>query len=230
MRAQDAQEAIAGSSFRIQGGVIVNRAFSNISEKVEIIDDFTRITRTPSDSAGNVKTGFIIGCEALTKGKKVKGAFGLSFARSEAVYHSSFTEEGRTTRPGFTHMKRATELDYVESYFYLDLHAGVRVHAANGFYVTGGLAFNRPLSAKRQSEGYILTTYSTEGAPETETTIAFLEDPNKKVKGDSNLSLRLRAEYEFDVGDSKGAVFLFRNFGFIYTLPWWGIGFSYSLN
>ena len=126
-------------------------------------------------------------------------------------------------------MKRNTELDYVEKYFYLDLSAGLRIKVREHFFVTGGFAYGRPLSAKRASEGYVLTTYSAAGSPETETTIAYLQEPEKKVKGASNLSFRLKAAYEFTLGGSNGNVFLFRNFGFIYTLPWWGIGAGYTL-
>ena len=228
--AQEPDGRLSGS-VRAHAGLLINRAFSNITEKVEVIDETSSITRTPSDSAGNGKTGFIIGIEMFPgKSEKLRVAFSLSLARSEAVYHSSYVEEGPTNLLGYTHMKRATELDFVESYFYLDIHAGARGRVAPGVYITGGLVFDRPMISKRQSEGYILTTYRTTGSPDTESTVAYLEDVKKKVRGDSNLSFRLRAEYEFRVGEAPASVYLFRNFGFIYTLPWWGFGFSYSLN
>lgn len=227
---QENTEHVTGS-FRAHAGLIVNRAYSNIHEKVEVIDESSRIERTPSDSAGNAKTGFILGFELLPgRSEKLRGCFALSFARSAAVYHSSYTEEAPTSRPGFTHMSRATELDFVESYFYMDLHAGLRGRVVKGLYLTGGLVFDRPLVSHRQNEGYVLTTYSASGSPDTESTISYLKQDRQKVKGDSNFSFRLRAEYEFPLGESTGAVYLFRNFGFVYTLPWWSVGFSYSLD
>ncbi len=227
---QDPDGKLTGT-VRAHAGFLMNRAYSNITEKVEVIDESSSITRSPSDSAGNVKTGFILGIEMFPgKSEKLRSAFSLSLARSEAVYHSSYVEEGPTSHPGFTHMIRATELDFVESYFYLDIHAGARGRVAPGVFVTGGLVFDRPMISHRQTEGYILTTYSASGSPDTESTVAYLEEDKKKVRGESNLSFRLRAEYEFKISEAPASVYLFRNFGFIYTLPWWGFGFSYSLN
>src|SRR5687767_4082600 len=88
------EPAVEGSSFRIDAGLIINRSYSNITEKVEVIDDFTRITRTRSDSAPGIKTGFFFGGEALLgKRERFQGAFALNFVKSSAEYHSSFTEE-----------------------------------------------------------------------------------------------------------------------------------------
>src|SRR5690606_22975363 len=132
------------------------------------------------------------------------------------------TEEGRTSRPGFTHMERATELDHAERYLYLDVHAGVRSRLAEYFYLTGGLVLNKPLVANRESRGFVLTTYSAAGNPDTESTISYLNEDRKKIKGDANLSFRLRIEFMYQIGDNQGSLQLFRNFGMIYTLPWWG--------
>jgi hypothetical protein len=221
------EEEHIGPVIRGNLGVIVNSSYSNISEKEEAVDDFSQIRRTKSDSAPPVKVGFIIGIEALL-GKKdgFRGVFGFSLARSAAHYHSSFTEVSATTRLGFTQMSRATELDYKESYFYADFLAGIRNKLFPNVYLTSALAFNKPMFTRRESSGYILTTYSTPGSPDTESTVAYITDPKKKVKGDSNLSLRLRLEYQFQLSQSKAGVFVFRNLGLIYTLPWWGVGLT----
>jgi hypothetical protein len=225
--AQEAEES--ASCFRAHAGLIVNRSYSNIDQKEEIIDDFTRITKTRSDSVPAASTGFFFGGEALLgKKEKFMGAFALSCVRSSAAYHFSYVEEGSTTRTGFTHMKRSTELEYREKYFYVDVHAGARNQLFKNVFLTTGLVFSKPVSAKSENRGYVLTTYSATGNPDTESTVAYIAEEPKKVKGAGNISFRLRLEYQFAVGDSKMSGYVFRNFGLIYTLPWWGFGVGYS--
>jgi hypothetical protein len=228
--AQNDEAAPGPSVFRGHAGLIINRSYSNIDNKEEIIDDFTRITKTRSDSAPAVKAGFFFGGEALLgKNEKFMGAFALSFVKSGAEYHFSYLEEGPTnSRVGYNYMKRSTELQYKESYFYLDIHAGARNQLFKNVFLTTGLVFSKPMVTQSENRGYVLTTYSATGSPETESTVAYLSTPRQKVKGASNLSFRLRVEYQFSIGESKMCAYVFRNFGMIYTLPWWGFGTAYS--
>ncbi len=226
-----AQESESHSiTFRVNGGFLINRAFSNITQKTEVVDDYSVITRSPSDSS-KIKAGFFLGGEALAgKGDKFKGAFALSVARSAAEYHYSFLEQSPTSRPGFTHLTRETELEHTESYFYLDVQAGVRNRIAENFYLTSALVLNQPIIARRSSYGYALTTFSSSTSAEVAESIEFVQEEKKSVKGDANLSFRLRGEYQFSIGDNKASVLLFRNFGLMYSLPWWGLGFSFTVN
>jgi hypothetical protein len=216
--------------FDAGAGLIINRAFSNITEKEERPDESSLILRTPSDSASNVKTGFFIGVDMiLGRQEGLNGLFGISFARSGAEYHYSYLEELATSRPGFTKRVRNTEHDILETYNALNVHAGLRNRLAEGFFLSASFVFSNPLSITRITNGYTSTVFTTNG-PDTETFMEYVDDEKKVEKrGQSNLSFRLNAEYQFSMAGSLARVFIFRNFGLVYTLPWWGLGLSYTV-
>lgn len=220
---------VPNSVVRIAAGILFHRTYSNISEKVEVIDDFTRITRKPSDSVQKMRMGFFLGGEAfLGKNEGFRGAFGLSLGRTGSMYHYSFTEEGPTSRPGYSYMKRATEMEYAETYWFADMHAGVRQKLFGQFYLSSLLVLTRPFLMKRETDGYVLSVYSVANSTDTESTVAFIPLERKRVKSESNLSFRFRVEYSFDAGPGLASAFLFRNLGLISTQPWWGFGGTYS--
>jgi hypothetical protein len=211
-------------------GLIINNAFSNITEKEERPDESSIIVRAPSDSGSNVKVGFFLGADFLLGRKEnLKSVFGLSFSRTGAEYHYSYLEQLRTSRLGFTTLTRTTEHDIIEIYNAINIHAGLRKRLASGFFLTGSFIFHNPVRIRRITDGYTKTVYTTNG-PDTETFIEYVKDEEKKYnRGELNLSLRFNAEYEFKMNGTPARVFMFRNFGLIYTLPWWGFGVAYTV-
>jgi hypothetical protein len=219
------------SKFRLSAhaALLVNKAFSNISDKEERPDETSLILRTPSDSGSNARVGFSLGIDALVgKGKNLRTVLGLSFTRSGAEYHYSYLEERATSRTGFTKLTRNTEHDITETMSALNVQAGLRRRIKGDLFLTGSFLLTKPLVINRITNGYTQTVYSTNG-PATETVTTYVKDEQKKDKrGEPNLSFRLSADYEFTLGSSDARVFLFRNFGIIYSLPWWGFGFAYT--
>ena len=215
--------------WNVNAGLIFNNTFSNISEKQEVLSEGSVINRTPYDSAGKYSAGFSLGLEAITgKGEKLNAAFGISFSRTSAAHHYSYVEESPTTKTGFTRLKRSTEHDITEKYSNINIHAGLRNRITDQIFLTSAFVLNKPLRVRRVTNGYTETIYSSNG-PLTETSMSYLINEEKiDKKSQANLSLRFTAEYQFTLNEQPARVYLFRNFGLIYTLPWWGLGFSYT--
>ena len=223
-------DSASGFRINVHAAVIINKAFSNITDKEEHPDETSVIVRAPSDSGSNAKVGFSLGGEILLgKREHLQSVFGLSFTHTGAEYHYSYLEQTRTSRLGFTTLTRTTEHDIIEYYNAINVHAGLRNKIVSDLFLTSSFIFNNPVRIRRITDGYTKSVYTTNG-PETETFIEYVNDEEKKYnRGELNLSLRFNLEYQFPVKSSLARVFLFRNFGLIYTLPWWGFGFSYTI-
>lgn len=216
----------SGSVFRLNlnAAFILNKAFSNIKKP----EPGENGKFTPADTGNKVLPGFTFGADLLIGRKEnFKGVFGLSFSRTSAEYHFSSYTESETSRPGYTELQRQTEYDHRLKYSSLNFHAGVR-HRLYGFFLTTSFVVNRPLRIVRTTEGTIETVY-TNNSGGRDASLFLINEETVQKKGDMNLSLRMNLEYQFELGESLARVYVFRNFGLIYTLPWWGIGFSYSL-
>ena len=213
----------------INAGLIFSRNFSNYPLRSDA-DDVSSTEYSPSPGAAKYRTGFLIGADALLFSKEnFKLVFGISLSRTSAAYHSSYISEGPTSKPGFTKLTRATENDYQLKYTALNFHAGIRNHLFSNFFLTTGLLLNSPLKITRILNGSTVTKYSNVSGG-TESDVIYIRNEQTTLKQKAaNISFRLNFEYQFTLSSSLARVFLFKNFGLLYALPWWGIGVSYTV-
>ncbi len=213
----------------LNGGLILNRSFSNYPLRSSS-DDQSSTTYKAVDTASKYRAGFLLGADMLLLPKeKFKILLGVSFSRTSAEYHSSYKSEGQTTRPGFTKLTRSTENDYKLKFTALNFQAGIRNRLNENFFLTTSLVMTSPLKIVRELNGFTENIYSnTSGAEERDVIYINNEITNLKQKA-ANISFRLNVEYQFVLSRSLARVFLFRNFGMLYALPWWGLGVSYTV-
>jgi hypothetical protein len=153
---------------------------------------------------------------------------GISFSQTKAEYHFSSQLKSPTSRPGYTELNRQTEYDYRLKYSAFNFQAGIR-NKLSLFFLTTTFVVSNPLRIAKTTEGTIETVYSNNSGGR-DASILTVKDESVQKKGDANLSLRLNLEYQFETsGGDLLRVFIFRNFGLIYSLPWWGLGLSWSL-
>jgi hypothetical protein len=228
-RCQEKSETPSAVKFRAKAGVILNRAFSHYGKREEFPDESSLIQRKATDSSSNVRIGFVVGGEAVIgRSEKMQSVLGLSFTRSSGEYHYTYYEEIPTVRPGFSKLTRNTEHDIFETYYMINVEAALRNRLWENFFLTSGLVFSNPVQVLRWTTGYTETLYVSSGT-DNESYVEFIDEQAVKKRGSLNLSLRLRAEYQFPVFGSEASVFLFRNFGFVYKTPWWGMGLIYTI-
>lgn len=210
-------------------GVIISRNFSNYPLK-KTIDDVSVTEYSRVEGARAYRPGFIAGADILLRSQeKLKFLLGFSVSHTSAEYHSSYLSEGRTSRAGFTKLTRATENDYSLKFTSLNFHAGVRGKLKNNWFFTPSLILNSPLRITRVLNGFTETVYSNDSGAEERDMIIISNESSVLEQKPANLSLNLKVEYQFLIRSAPAQVFLFRNFGLLYALPWWGIGVTYAV-
>lgn len=220
----------SGARFNINAALILNNAYSNVQNKP--IYEGNSVTNTrKADTVNKIRAGFTFGADMLLFPKEnFKLIFGVSFSRTSAQYIYSYVSESITTRPGFTTITHETEYLQKEKLSAFNFQAGVRNFVYENVFLTSTFVLTRPLRVNRITNGYTKTTYSNNSGG-TETITSYVTDLQQTFKrGDPNFSLRVCLEYQYDFSGTLTRVFVFRNFGLIYKLPWWGLGVSASLN
>jgi hypothetical protein len=217
---------------QLNGTLIFNKAFSNVFSKKEQEEGSGFSKTTPSDSANKLKVGFSLGADVLVfPGENFKWVFGVAFSRTSAEYHYSYHSEGKTNRFGYTDLKRVSEYEYKNTYAMLNFQTGPRKKLEENFYLTILAVVNNPIRVTKVVNGYNDAIYTNNANTNTETNRAIITDEKTvSKKGDLNLSFRLKIEYQLEFSGSPLMVSVYRNFGLIYTLPWWGLGISFTVN
>jgi hypothetical protein len=218
--------------FRINAdaGLIINNSFSNIPKHSEVVDENTVETRAPLDSTKKTRTGFMLGVNFLVFPKEsFKGVVGISFARTSAGHHYSFESEGPTNRSGFSKVRTVTSQNIEDVINSLNIQAGIRNRIYDNIFLTSAFVLVSPLKINRTINGKT-ETFFTSNSGDSSYFVTYNNNEQRKYKRtDQNLCLRFTLEYQFTVGASLARVYLFRNLGLISTLPWWGLGISYTV-
>jgi hypothetical protein len=223
------RETISSLRLNVKGSFIGSRAFSNYPLK-NSSDDVSSTTYSKSDTGSKYFPGFDFGADVQFLSKESFKLFlGLTFSHTRARYHSSYVSEGPTSRTGFTKLSRRTENDYDLNFSALNFEAGMRKQVSEDFFFSGAFVLTSPLKIERTLTGYTETTYSNNSGGEEKDKI-YNNEQTKLSQKPANLSLRFTTEYQFELGNSLARVYLYKNFGLLYALPWWGIGFSYTLH
>jgi hypothetical protein len=217
--------------FNFNLALILNSAYSHVPLKKAIYENNSVTSTRPADTTNKIRAGFSLGTDVLLFPKEnFKLVFGVSFSHTSAEYIYSYTSENRTNRPGYTTITHETEYSQKETMSAFNFQAGVRNYVYENVFLTSSFVLTRPFRINRTTNGFTRTTYSNNSGG-LETNTSYVNDLEQVFKkGDPDFSIRLHLEYQFDLSGTMARVFVFRNFGLIYKLPWWGVGFSASIN
>jgi hypothetical protein len=227
-----AQDTLPGLMFNVRAGMILNSKFSNIPSKTEYPDENSIIERTEMPGAKRFGVGFEIGSDIyFLRNEKFKLVFGVSFSRTTAAHHYSYISEDPTSKPGFTHVRHSSQKNIEEVYNAFNFSGGVRNKIYRQFFLQSELVLTRPLNIKTVVNGYDETTFENKNTSETQSTFFYTDNQESTLKkGETNVSLRLTAQYQFTLAELPVRAYLYRNFGFVFTAPWWSAGVSVTLN
>ena len=108
--------------------------------------------------------------------------------------------------------------------------AGLQVRLHKDVCLSGSFFLTRPLRITRSYKGTSEAVYETSSGAVDRETFRVSEQEVRLIEKPANLSFRLGLGYQFKSGVFPSTLFLFRNFGMIFSLPWYGLGYSISLS
>jgi hypothetical protein len=227
-----AQDTLPGLMFNAKAALIFTSRYANISSKTEYPDENSVIERTEMPGANRFSFGFELGADMyFLRSESFKLVLGLTYARTTAAHHYSYISEDPSTKPGFTHVRHSSQKNIEEVYNALNISGGARFKAYRHFFLLPELVISRPMKIKAVTNGYDETTFVNRNTNESQTTIFYTDNAESVNKnGETNVSLRITAQYEFILVDLPVRAYLYRNLGFVFTMPWWGAGLSVTLN
>jgi hypothetical protein len=221
------EDTINKSNFMVNAyaSFIMNQAYSNVPTKNEDPGTYSK------PDSNKIKAGFALGTELLfLPGENFKILLGISFSRTSAGYNYTYISESKTFRPGFTDVKTTTYNNYKVVYSALNLQAGFRKLLSPDFFIVPSFLVNSPMKIKKTLNGVTRSDFSNNSGGR-DSVISFTRNlVTEQKKGDPNLSFRLQIEYQFYLSDMPARITIFRNFGLLYKLPWWGLGLSFTIS
>ena len=228
------QEASRDSLSRIRlylsGGLLWSSAFANYPLSNEN-DAFSSTAYKPVDTAQHYRPGILLGADLhFFPGSAVTLVFGLHYTNTRAEYHSTYKSVSATSRTGYSKLTRTTETDYFFKYSALNVGAGLQVRLHKDVYLSGSFFLTRPLRITRSYKGTSEAVYETSSGAVDRETFRVSEQEVRLIEKPANLSFRLGLGYQFKSGVFPSTLFLFRNFGMIFSLPLYGLGYSISLS
>jgi hypothetical protein len=224
------EDSIRTRRINVHAGFILSRSFSNYPLRSSV-DEQSTTKYSAIDTGQKYKPGFYLGTDLLLlPGENFKILLGISYSQTSASYHSSYISVGPTSKSGFTELKRVTENDYQFSFSALNFQAGIRNHLQGNWFLTSSFLLTSPLRIVRVLDGFTETTYSNNSGASDRDVIYIKNEKTVLTQKAADLSFRLNIEYQIRIGSAPAAFHFFRNFGLLYALPWWGLGFSYCIN
>lgn len=224
------RDTLTRTRLYLSGGLLWSRAFANYPLSTE--DDASSSTVYKAvDTANHYRPGFLIGADLnFFPASAVTLVFGLYYTYTQAEYHSTYTSVSATSRVGYSKLTRTTETDYFFKYSALNVGAGLQVRMYEGVYLSGSFFLARPLRITRSYTGTSEAVYETTSGAVDRETFRISEPDTRMTEKPANLSFRLGLTYRFKSGVFPSTLFLFRNFGMMYAMPWYGLGYSISLS
>lgn len=214
----------------LSSGILWSNAFANYPLGSD--DDGSSATvYKPVDTAHHYRPGFLLGADlTFFPASAVALVFGFHYTYSQGEYHSTYTAVSATSRVGYEKLTRTNETDNFIKYNALNIGAGLQVKLYEQVFLSGSFFLIRPLRITRSYSGTTETLFeSSSGAVDREV-YKIGEGEVRLSEKPTNLSFRIGLQYRFLTGGFPSAFFLFRNFGMMYALPWYGLGYSISLS
>jgi len=227
---EEGRDTITKTRLYLSSGLLWSRAYANYP-LVSDADGSSATVYRAVDTAHHYRPGVLIGADLnFFPASAVTLAFSLHYTYTQAEYHSTYTAVSATSRTGYTKLTRTTETDYYFKYSALNIGAGLQVKMYEQVFLSGSFFLIRPLRITRSYNGISESVYETSSGAVDRESFKISEQDARLSEKPANLSFRLGVIYRFKSGVFPSALFLFRNFGMMYALPWYGLGYSISLS
>jgi len=225
-----ALDSLSRTRLYLSGGLLWTRAFANYPLSNEN-DAFSSTAYKPVDTLNHYRPGLLLGADLhFFPGSAVMLLFGLHYTNTRSEYHSTYQSVSATSRIGYEKLTRTMETDYFFKYSALNVGAGMQVRLLKDVYLSGSFFVTRPLRITRSYKGTTEAVYETSNGAVDRELFRISEEEVRLSEKPANLSFRLGLGYQFKSGVFPSTLFIFRNFGMIFALPWYGLGYSISLS
>jgi len=220
--------------FSIDAEIIVNRSFSNYT-KPSYGSRFSSESITMTKGAPKYLPGFSLGFTSIL-GKANSGyfIFGISASFTQARYNLS--QSSYYPGEGYSSKSESTNLDISSQFINLNYEVGYRFKIFKRFLLQQTFFVNQNVQTIQKENGTktsVESSYYTTSAGGWFPIYYYRTDEaihrTENFHDGSNLSIRVKAFYQFRIKKKESLIFVYRNFTVNDKLPWWGFGFSVVL-
>lgn len=221
--------------FLVEGAIIGNTAYSHFETADDRQGHFGSTTLKKAEK-NKIKPGGILGVLILL-GKSDWHNFiaGISVSRTSAEYLYNQYRVTPDYNGPLTSASESTDIHKWNDIWFINFEFGYRVKLFRGLGIQPSfviLGFNRTIENQEGKYTYTESSgYSTAPGAPPNYFLQTITPINQTVRyqDDGRVSFRLRAFYNFRINKRVNSIFVFRNLGIGYNLPWWGLGYGVVL-